>query len=511
MDLALALRVVAGWSPFDQLSQSAQARLAESLQPLRLRPGQKLFDFGSLPPGIALVVKGQLRLLGRDEKGEPFTIQRIGAGVMVGQVALLRGVAGQALAAALPTQLWLLPAENFLQALAEHPALNASFSSPSIEELYAAAAASRRPELPSKSFLRDWAANQMQEAPGEQQVLLLPPGTHSFPEGWASWLVSSDNFEGLEPGREVQGPVELAVRGKLPGRLLAQPPSWPPLRLPAAMVVDPDLEGDSTEPSVVLDPEWVESPGSIVAFQGQTDALEDWYGRLNDDGSFPQMRGEGPIDEPLACLRMLARHFDLPFRRDVLRRILADQLQREGSESIALIQLAAVCDLMGLRASMLEVNEAQLQRLPTPAVIVQEGRPLVIWQSGPLEALVGNPRRGQERLAYSDLTDFNGEGQLAVLCLERSATSPKARFGLSWFLPALMQHRVVLIQVLIASFFVQLFALLNPLLVQQIIDAVISQGNLSSLNVLGTLLVGMAVAQAVAFGVFRQASRWRSE
>ena len=52
-------------------------------------------------------------------------------------------------------------------------------------------------------------------------------------------------------------------------------------------------------------------------------------------------------------------------------------------------------------------------------------------------------------------------------------------------------------QVLIASFFVQLFALLNPLLIQQIIDAVISQGNLSSLNVLGTLLVGMAVAQAV--------------
>ena len=90
----------------------------------------------------------------------------------------------------------------------------------------------------------------------------------------------------------------------------------------------------------------MESPGSIVAFQQQTDALEDWYGRLNDDGSFPQMRGEGPIDEPLACLRMLARHFDLPFRRDVLRRILAYQLQRDGAYSIALIQLAAVCDLM---------------------------------------------------------------------------------------------------------------------------------------------------------------------
>ena len=47
------------------------------------------------------------------------------------------------------------------------------------------------------------------------------------------------------------------------------------------------------------------------------------------------------------------------------------------------------------------------------------------------------------------------------------------------------------------SFFVQLLGVFNPLLVQQIIDAVISQGNYSSLNVLGTLLIAMAVAQAL--------------
>jgi ATP-binding cassette subfamily B protein len=84
-----------------------------------------------------------------------------------------------------------------------------------------------------------------------------------------------------------------------------------------------------------------------------------------------------------------------------------------------------------------------------------------------------------------------------VLCLERSATTPKARFGLSWFLPAIKKHRNALLQVLITSFFVQLLGLFNPLLIQQIIDAVISQGNFSSLNVLGTLLVVMAFAQAL--------------
>ena len=83
------------------------------------------------------------------------------------------------------------------------------------------------------------------------------------------------------------------------------------------------------------------------------------------------------------------------------------------------------------------------------------------------------------------------EGRHEILLIERSSRTPTKRFGLSWFLPALKEHKGVLIQVLVASFFVQLFGLLNPLLIQQIIDAVISQGNVSTLNVLGTLLVAM--------------------
>ncbi|MEN9766106.1 MAG: hypothetical protein RLZZ32_66 [Cyanobacteriota bacterium] len=493
MDLTIALKVIAGWSPFNQLPQKHQARLAEALQPLRLRPGQKLFDHGSLPPGVAYVVKGQLRLLAKDDNGEPFTLQRIGPGAMVGERGLLRGVGGLALQAALPTQLWLLPADAFLQALEELPKPCPPLATPSLEELYAVVVASPRPNLPPRQTLRDWASNQLQDFRGEQQVLLLPAGSHTLQVDSGAWLVSSANFEGLEPGAEVQGPLELFVRGKLPGRLVAQPPGWPPDRLPAAMVVGSDLASDAE----VLEPEWVESPGAIVAVERQTDALEDWYGRLSDDGSFPQVRGEGPIDEPMACLRMLARHFDLPFRKDVLRRILVDQQQRQGDAGIGLQQLAAVCDLMGLRASLLDVSVAQLPRLPLPVLVLQEGHPQLIWEVGAGDALVGDPQGKQERRPLDALVGFNEEGKLTMLAVERSATTPTARFGLSWFLPALLQHRTILIQVLIASFFVQLFGLLNPLLIQQIIDAVITQGNLSSLNVLGTLLVGMAVAQAV--------------
>ena len=84
-----------------------------------------------------------------------------------------------------------------------------------------------------------------------------------------------------------------------------------------------------------------------------------------------------------------------------------------------------------------------------------------------------------------------------MLCIEKNANAPKARFGLSWFIPSIKKHKGALAQVVITSFFVQLLGLFNPLLIQQIIDAVISQGNYSSLNVLGTLLIAMALAQAL--------------
>ena len=73
-----------------------------------------------------------------------------------------------------------------------------------------------------------------------------------------------------------------------------------------------------------------------------------------------------------------------------------------------------------------------------------------------------------------------------VLLVDRSHTTPEQRFGFSWFLPALKRYQRVLIQVLVASFVVQLFTLANPLLIQVIIDKVISQRSLDTLQFLAS-------------------------
>ena len=467
-----------GWQALPGVSQ-------EMLQPLRLSPGQALHDRDHLPPGVLLIAQGDMRLLGLDQRKEAFTLQRFGSGEIVGGELLLRGINGLTLTAATAVEGSLLPAERFFQLLDRQPEHLRQFCSLSAWELWAAAASRQDPRYPTAQELLRWARQACELS--DQPIRLLAPGSHELGLSDGSWLVSSDNIEGETLGTVLQSPCRLEVLGRLPARLLPLPSHWPPQRQ-----LEP-LEDPLTAPA-----EKSITTTAPPTPQVQREALEDWYGRLHNDGSYPQQNGKGPVEEPLACLRMLARHFDLPFRRDVLSRILNDQLKRSGQGALPLQAVAAICDLLGLRTTGLQPNSADLlTRLPFPAITLLNGHPLVLWQARQQQLLIGDPVAGQRWIDAAELLEQSAGEQLPVLCLERSASTPKARFGFSWFVPAIQKHRNALLQVVITSFFVQLLGLFNPLLIQQIIDAVISQGNYSSLNVLGTLLVAMALAQAL--------------
>ena len=66
--------------------------------------------------------------------------------------------------------------------------------------------------------------------------------------------------------------------------------------------------------------------------------------------------------------------------------------------------------------------------------------------------------------------------------------------------PVLKRFQWPLIQVLLASLFIQLFQLANPLLLQQIIDKVINQSNLSALQVLGAAWSWLRCSRAADSG-----------
>ena len=108
---------------------------------------------------------------------------------------------------------------------------------------------------------------------------------------------------------------------------------------------------------------------------------------------------------------------------------------------------------------------------------------------------LASPKQGIVSLEPDDLAEQFPEG-IELLLVERSSSSPDQKFGLGWFWPAL-KRQGVLMQVLVASFVVQLFTLANPLLIQVIIDKVISQRSLDTLQVLGIALVVVTILEGV--------------
>ncbi len=76
------------------------------------------------------------------------------------------------------------------------------------------------------------------------------------------------------------------------------------------------------------------------------------------------------------------------------------------------------------------------------------------------------------------------------------------KFNLSWFLPAVWRYRRLLGEVLFASFTLQLLGLTTPLITQVIIDKVMVQESLPTLDVMAIALLCVAVFEAI-LGILR--------
>jgi ATP-binding cassette subfamily B protein len=223
---------------------------------------------------------------------------------------------------------------------------------------------------------------------------------------------------------------------------------------------------------------------------------------LPDDGDaeqrlpqdFPWHRGVGPLESPIAAFRMLSDHLDLPFRRELLRRVFSDQVARHGEASLALA--GAVAESIGLQTQLLEIRADALARLPCPLLLRWGNGLAIIYRLNQKELVLGIPAGSNQSLDLADFIEQWGESG-EVLTLGVNQLTPQRKFGFQWFLPALKQHRTVLFEVLLASFFVQLFGLVNPLLIQQVIDKVIINNSPSALGVLGLLLVVFAVFEGL--------------
>ena len=191
---------------------------------------------------------------------------------------------------------------------------------------------------------------------------------------------------------------------------------------------------------------------------------------------------------------MICDYQNVPFRKDSVAKVLNDQLRRDKDVSLELI--GGICEISGMNCQLAEVDTQYVTSIESPAVLMVKDKPFIFYGVNKKMLILVSASSGFQEVPYQTFYEMVGD-RLKFLLPRRTAATPTTRFGWSWFTPLLSKYKVALLLVFIASLLSQLFGLAIPLLLQQIIDKVLSQGNLSSLNILGAAMVLMALFQGI--------------
>ena len=455
--------------PFDRLSLAAKEQLIASSQLLRYRLGQTIAVRETMPANVSILYSGQARLLAYTPGSiAPETLKLLSSGDIVGWVSLLRKVPCETVLAASEVVCLTIKAKEFLILLEQELEVAEAFDNHcALIEAFDLLGAELQRQAAKVSNLKQLALNTVETA----VVMNLPPGKTSLHllEPNLLWLLSG-------------GTTNFAVGDRLfptSSSLEYIQVSPPNARLVGFM---PALDRE-------VSPENALANLAIPYAPEYPEALE-----VQKRPKYPYIYAKGSLNATLACFQMLSMYWGLPFRKEVLRRALANALERHGS--ISLLWCGAGAELMSIKSQLVDIPAMAIARLPTPAIIAWLDSFALLYKASETELVLAVPETGIHHLKVASFIESWGEsGQ--VLLLQPTADTPTERFGLSWFLPSLYRYRRVLLEVFIASFFVQLFALANPLITQVIIDSVIMQNSAQTLQVLGIFVVVLAVFEAI--------------
>lgn len=199
------------------------------------------------------------------------------------------------------------------------------------------------------------------------------------------------------------------------------------------------------------------------------------------------------LDSGLSGLTLISGYYRVAADPAQLRHQLALSDRSAGAEDIV-----RGANLLGLKSRILRNAQARrLASIPLPALLGLKAGGFAILGAGSLKdrLRVINPLDFSAREMSADELAELASG-LVILVTRRlggAGVDPKT-FGFQWFLPSLLRYRKALGQVVVASFFVQFFALVTPIFFQLVVDKVLVHKGMSTLVV---LVVGM-----VTLGLF---------
>jgi len=200
---------------------------------------------------------------------------------------------------------------------------------------------------------------------------------------------------------------------------------------------------------------------------------------------------EAAVDPGLSVLVIMLR----------LQGIGADPVQLRhslGRRAVGVPEMLRCAKELGLKARSYKTKWTRLGSTPLPGIaVLRDGDFIVLGKVGEDKAIVQSPHLSRPSLMARAELEAVWDGHLVLMTRRSGLVDLSRRFDITWFLGAIHKYRHVLGKVLVASFFLQLFALISPLFFQVVIDKVLVHRSLGTLDVLVIGLVTISVFETI--------------
>jgi subfamily B ATP-binding cassette protein HlyB/CyaB len=204
------------------------------------------------------------------------------------------------------------------------------------------------------------------------------------------------------------------------------------------------------------------------------------------------------MDSGLQSLLIMAAYHGIPADEAMLR-------HEFGAETFSTTTLLLAAQRLGITGRVVEQDAGRLDRAPLPAIAIGTGGRYFIL--GKFDPAGGKPRvliqRPGEAPQVLPVAEFKAlwTGQLIYLTSKASFAGEVAKFDFSWFIPAVIKYRKLLLEVLLISFVLQMIGLVTPLFFQVVMDKVLVNHAMKTLDVIAIGLVAATLFEALLTGI----------
>jgi subfamily B ATP-binding cassette protein HlyB/CyaB len=202
-------------------------------------------------------------------------------------------------------------------------------------------------------------------------------------------------------------------------------------------------------------------------------------------------------DSGLASLAIIGRFHGIPVDPNQLRHDFAKTRER-----FAAADLVLAARKLGLKAKELASDWDRLAQTALPAIVQQRDDAYLVAAKIVEDRILLHDTATNAPVALTR-TEFEERWNGRVILVTKRSLLPgmTGKFDLSWFIPAIVKYRRQFSEVIVASFFIQILALISPLFFQVIIDKVLVHNGMTTLDVLAIGLLIVAFFEVILGGL----------